>query len=217
MSNKGLKLEKENFTVEVKYSDEAVVKKLVKFTVTKGNEIVLSADEIISMLVNQVNSEVLSAAFVETDRVNVVEVMRQIQCILDKDYKKGDVININYSHPYPVEFAIIEEAFKIAQIYKDAKVTELTSEYLEDVRKRISPKAIDFTKKFYQSFNSVDIKNKKMEETKPAETITESEAAQAETVTVPREEVVKELGEEAVADIEKTAIPVEVVPDEEVA
>ena len=164
-TNKGAKLVKENYTIEIKYSDEAIEKKLLKFTVTNGNEIILNANEIISMIVGQVNSEVLSAAFVETNKVNVVEVGRQLQCKLDKDYKKGDLININYTHPYPVEFAIIEEAFKIAKISPDTKVTELTAEFLEDVKKRITPKMIDFTKKFYQGFKSVDIKNKRMEET----------------------------------------------------
>lgn len=164
MSDKGIKLEKENFTIEVKYSEKAIKDKLIKLTVTKGNEIVLSADEIISMLVGQVNSEVLSAAFVETDRVNVVEVMRQLQCVLEKDLKKGEVININYIHPYPIEFAIIEEGFKIAKISPGTKVTELTVELLEDVKKRITPNMVDFTKKFYQSFNSLDLNHKNMSE-----------------------------------------------------
>lgn len=158
MSEKGKKLDKGNFTVEVKYSDEAIEKKLIKFTVVEGKEIILTADEVISMLVNQVNSEVLSAAFVETDRVNVVEVGRQIQCVLDKDYQKGAVININYSHPYPVEFALIEEGWKLAQIKKDTKITELTSEYLEEVKKKIKPNMEAYIKKFYESFKSVNIK-----------------------------------------------------------
>lgn len=157
MSTKGVKLDKGNFTVEVKYSDEAVEKKLVRFTVVEGKEIVLSADELISMLVNQVNSEVLSAAFVETDRVNVVEVMRQLQCVLDKDYQKGQVININYSHPYPVEFALIEEAWKIAVINKDTKVTELTVDYIEEVRKKIQPKMAEYLKKFYKAFKTISL------------------------------------------------------------
>ncbi len=164
MSTQGMKLEKENFTIEVKYSEEAIAKKLIKFTVTKGNEIVLTADEIISMLVNQVNSEVLSAAFVEIDRVNVVEVGRQIKCVADRDIWKGETININYSHPYPIEFAIIEEAWKIAQINKDTKVTELTVEYLDEVKKKITPSMVDYTQKFYKSFNSLNL-NKNMEET----------------------------------------------------
>lgn len=164
MDNKGLKSERENFTVEVKYSDEAIAKKLIKFTVTKGNEVVVSADDLMSILVNQVNAETLSAAFVETNKINVVQVQRQLKCRVDRDLKKGDVVNINYIHPYPVEYALIEEAFKIAQISKDVKVTELTAEYLESVRKRITPKMVDFTKKFYSSFNSINIKNKKMSE-----------------------------------------------------
>jgi hypothetical protein len=42
-------------------------------------------------------------------------------------------------------------------------------------------------------------------------TITPEEAAQAETVVVPREEVVAELGEEAVAKIEAEAEEVKVI------
>ncbi len=153
--NKGVKLDKGTFTVEVKYSPEAVEKKLVKFTVNEGKEIVLTADELVSMLVNQVNSETLSAAFVETDRINVVEVSRQLQCVLDRDFKKGETININYSHPYPVEFALIEEGWKIANLKKDTKVTELTAEYLEKVKLSIKPHMVDYMKKFYKGFKTV--------------------------------------------------------------
>lgn len=160
MEDKGLKLDKGNYTIEVKYSPEAIEKKLVKFTVVEGKEIVLTADEIISMLVNQVNSEVLSAAFVETDRINVVEVSRQLQAVLDRDFKKGETIHINYSHPYPLEFAIIEEAWKIATLKKDTKVTELTAEYLADVKKKIKPKMVDYIKKFYKGMKTLNLDGK---------------------------------------------------------
>ncbi len=155
MEDKGVKLDKGNFTVEVKYSPEAVEKKLIKFTVVDGKEIVLSADELISMLVNQVNSEVLSASFVETDRINVVEVSRQLQVVTDRDFKKGEIININYSHPYPIEFALIEEGWKIAAIKKDTKVTELTADYLEKVKIAIKPNMVEYMKKFYKAFKTV--------------------------------------------------------------
>lgn len=157
INDKGVKLDKGSFTVEVKYSPEAIEKKLLKFTVVKGKEIVLSADELISMLVHQVNSEVLSASFVETDRINVVEVSRQLQCVLDRDFKKGETININYSHPYPIEFALIEEAWKIAVLKKDTKVTELTSEYIEAVKIKIKPKMVDYMKKFYKAIKTINV------------------------------------------------------------
>lgn len=185
MKNKGVKLDKGDFTVEVKYSPEAVKKKLIKFTVVHGDEIVLSADELISMLVNQVNSDVLSAAFVETDRVNVVEVGRQIQCRLDRDLKKGEIVNINYTHPYPIEFALIEEAWKIAQIKKDTKVTELTVEYIEQVKKKITPEMLEYMKKFYEGFKSINLK-KDMEEEKKE--VVETPAEEVETIAVPAEE-----------------------------
>ena len=148
-------LVKEKFKVQVKYSEEATEKRLMKFVTPSGDEFEISAEEMISMLVGQVNSDTLSAAFVEMDRINVVEVDRQIECVLDKDFKKGEKIRINYKHPYPVEFALIEEAWKIAAINKDTKVFELTKEYIEEVRKKIKPTQENFLKKFYRSFKNL--------------------------------------------------------------
>ncbi len=179
MKTKGVKLDKGNFTVEVKYSPQAVEKKLIRFTVVEGNEIVLTADELVSMLVNQVNSEVLSASFVESDRINVVEVGRQIQCRLDRAYSKGEVININYTHPYPIEFALIEEAWKIAKISKDTKVVELTSEYIEEVKKKIKPDMENYIRKFYEAFKSLNLKKNMSEETN--ETLVVEETPVVET------------------------------------
>jgi len=212
MSNKGVKLDKGTFTIEVKYSDEAIKKKLIKFTVKQGDEIVLTADELISMLVNQVNSEVLSASFVETDRINVVEVGRQLQCVVDKDLKKGEVININYAHPYPIEFALIEEAWKIAQIKKDTKVTELTAEYIEKIKSQIKPDMQNYIKKFYEGFKSINL-NKNMDEVKNEEVV----AVEPEIVehVVSEEDVVNNPGE-GLVEGEKIGL-VEEAPVEEVA
>jgi hypothetical protein len=157
MTNQGVIAKKENYNVEVKYSPEATDKKLVKFTLTKGDNIEISADELIGILTEQVNMETLAPAFVETDKVNVVEVGRQLQCVLDRDMKKGEKININYTHPLPIEFALIEEAYKIASIKKDVKVFELTKEYLESVQKKITPKMKDYIEKFYKSFKNIKV------------------------------------------------------------
>lgn len=53
-----------------------------------------------------------------------------------------------------------------------------------------------------------EIKNEEV-----VDTISESEALQAEEIAISREEVVAELGEEVVAKIEDEAISVEVVAD----
>jgi hypothetical protein len=89
------------------------------------------------------------------DRINVVEVARQLECELTEDMKAGQKIRLNYKHPYPVEFALIEEAMKIAKINMDVPMTTLTVEYLEGVRDRIKPIQENFMKKFYSSFKNL--------------------------------------------------------------
>lgn len=152
------KLVKKDYTVEIGYSDEAKEKKLLKFITAKsGDEIVISANELSSMLIGGVNSEVLEATFVESDRVNVVEVGRQMQCVLDKDMKRGQKINLNYTHPYPIEFALIEEAYKIAKIDMSVPRITLTREYINEVKSKFKPEMTDYINKFYKSFKNVKI------------------------------------------------------------
>lgn len=151
-------LKQKDYTVEIGYSDEAKEKKLMKFITNKnGDEFVISADEMASMIIGGVNSDTLEATFVDSDRINVVEVGRQIQCVLDKDMKKGQKININYTHPYPIEFALIEEAYKIAKIDESVPKIELTREYIDKVKAQLKPEQTNYINKFYKSFKNVKI------------------------------------------------------------
>lgn len=156
--NKPIKLEKDNYSIEIKYSDEAVEKKLIKFSTKSGDEIIFSADEMISMLVSQVNTETLEPTFVDMERINVVEVGRQLKCVLDRDFKKGEEININYTHPYPLEFALIEEMYKIAKVDEGIKVFELTNDFIKETKEKIKPEMEKYVKKFYESFKQLKVK-----------------------------------------------------------
>ena len=155
---KPIELKKENYTIQVGYSQEAIEKKLMKFITKSGDEFEISADEMSSILVGQVNSNTLEATFVESDRINVVEVGRQLQCVLDKDMKKGEKININYTHPYPLEFALIEEAYKIAVIDKKVPRFEITVDYINEVKAKLKPEMTEYINKFYKSFKNLKIK-----------------------------------------------------------
>lgn len=152
------KLKKDDYTVEIGYSDEAKKKKLMKFITKSGDTFEISAEEMASMLIGGVNSDTLEATFVESDRINVVEVGRQLQCVLDKDMKKGEKININYTHPYPIEFALIEEAYKIAKIDESVPRFEITRDYIEKVKAQLKPEMTDYINKFYKSFKNINIK-----------------------------------------------------------
>lgn len=152
---KAVELKKEKYTLQVNYSEDAIEKKLMKFITPSGDEFEISAEEMATILVGQVNSETLAATFVESEKVNVVEVTRQIKCLAERDIKKGEEIRLEYKHPYPVEFAIIEEGMKIAKINMDVKVFELTSEYLNAVRLKIKPEQKKFINKFYEFFKNL--------------------------------------------------------------
>lgn len=158
---KATELKKEGYTVQINYSLEAKKKKLMKFITSKnGDEFEISAQELSSMLIGGVNSETLEATFVESDRINVVEVGRQLQCELTEDMKKGQKININYTHPYPLEFALIEQVYNIAKINMDVPVFTLTKEYIDEAKKKLKSEQSEFIKKFYKSFKNVDLEKK---------------------------------------------------------
>jgi len=152
-------IKKENFTVQIGYSKEASKKKLLKFISKSGDEFEISAEELSSMLIGGVNSDTLEATFVESERINVVEVGRQLACVLDKDMKKGERINMNYTHPYPLEFAIIEQIYGIAKIKMDTPALTLTKEYIDKVKAKLKPEQEKFLNKFYKSFKNLDLNN----------------------------------------------------------
>jgi len=155
MANKPIELKKKDYTIQVGYSKEAKKNKMMKFISKSGDEFEISAEEMSSILVSQVNSNTLEATFVESDRINVVEVGRQLECVLEEDMKKGQKIRMNYTHPYPVEFALIEEAYKIAKIDESIPRITITKEYLDDVRAKIKPEMREYSESFYKSFKNI--------------------------------------------------------------
>lgn len=155
MSKKAVKMEKESYTLEVNYSPEAIEKKLMRFIPKNGQPFEISADEMSTILIGQVNSELVEATFVESDRVNVVDVTRQIRVRADRDIKKGEEIRLDYVHPYPLEFALIEEAMKIAKIRKDVPSHELTVDYINAVKAKITPEQHNYVKRIYKFFTGL--------------------------------------------------------------
>jgi len=156
----GKEIKKDNYTVQVGYSKESKKKKLVKFISKSGDEFEIPAEELAEMLIGGVNSDTLQATFVETDKVNVVEVGRQLKCVMEKDMKKGEEFRMNYTHPYPIEFAIIEQAWGIAKVNEDVPAITLTKEYIEKVKSQLKPEMTKYIESFYKSFKNVEIDKK---------------------------------------------------------
>jgi len=167
MEEMGVKTQREGYEIEIKYSPEAYKDKLMRFTTPSGDQFVISADEMINMLVEHVNLDVLAPTFVDTKRVNVVNVKRSLMVKAQVDIKAGTEFAVGYVHPYPVEFAILEEAYKIAKIIPEMGVTELTKEFIDDVKAKIQPNMKEFTKQFYKSFKNVETTEKNDETSEP--------------------------------------------------
>lgn len=154
-------IKRKDYTVQIGYSRKAIKNRLLKFISKSGDSFEISAEEMSDMLIGGVNSDTLAATFVQTDRINVVEVGRQLQCVLDKDMKKGEKININYTHPYPVDFAVIEQAYGIAKIQMDVPLKILTKKYINNIKAKIKPEQETFLQKFYSGFKNLNLNKKK--------------------------------------------------------
>ena len=155
LEKKPVEMKKEKFTLQVNYSQEAIEKKLMKFITPSGDEFEIGAEEMATILIGQVNSELIAATFVESDRVNVVEVTRQMRVRLDRDFKAGEEIRLDYTHPYPIEFALIEEAANLAKINMDVPALELTVDYINSVKEKITPKQRKFVDLIYKFFKDL--------------------------------------------------------------
>lgn len=156
----GVVTKKNGYQIEAKYSQNAIEKKLVRFT--KGKEsFEISAGELIELLATQVSQETLAPTFVDTTRVNVVKVKRQIAVRVNRDIKLGEEIRIDYEHAYPLEFAIIEEAWKLCLLNKEAGVTELTKEMIDKCKAQMEPGMKDYLKQFYKNTPSLNVDGKK--------------------------------------------------------
>lgn len=155
MSKEAVKMVKDGYELHVNYDEEAIEKKLMKFVPTSGEPFVISAEEMASILIGQVNSETVAATFVESDRVNVVDVMRQVRVVAERDIKRGETISLDYYHPYPLEFAVIEEAANLARIKMDVPMMELTVDYIKAAKEKTLPEQKRFVDLFYKFFKNL--------------------------------------------------------------
>ncbi len=148
-----VKTVKDNYTVELKYSNEAIEKKLIKFTVNEGTSFEISVDDIVELVAMGANKTKLQPMFVDTEQIDMVYVKRQLHGKASKAIAVGDDISLDYVHPYPLEFALLEEAYNIAAIDMEVPRVPLTMEYIKSIKEKIKPQTEDFLKASYRSFD----------------------------------------------------------------
>lgn len=155
-ANEAIKATKRDYSVELKYSDEAKEKKLIKFTALRRNrEFVISLDEITKLIMLHLNKEYIPMLEVKNECVDMIIVERSITGKCSRDYKEGELISFNYEQPMPVEMAIAEEAYNICKLGED--IVKVPAENLSKAQEELNARQkqyLEFTHKEYmKQFN----------------------------------------------------------------
>lgn len=116
----GFVAQKRDYSVEIKYSEEAREKKLIRFTAKRKNRsFEISLDEFINLVMIHLNKEYVPMLQTVQESVEMVEAIRTLNFKCTKDFKEGEEMSIQYIQPMPLEFAIAEEAYKMAKMQGD--------------------------------------------------------------------------------------------------
>lgn len=141
----GLVSKQSEFKIEIKYSDEAKEKQLIKFTPTKKS-FEISADDLLSIIRDNFSEKDLAVALSDTsiNKIFMVDVVRQFHFEALQDYKKGDKVTIKAFQPYPYILAAAEEAYNLCKISGEVEAIDVAK--YEDALKNLTKKNEDFVK-----------------------------------------------------------------------
>lgn len=142
---KGFVAHRPDYRVEIKYSNEAVKKNLVRFVLKDGKKsFEISVKEIIDIVVPNFKNDVIAPMLVDSKGINVMEVSRTIKFVPDQDIKAGTEVNLDYRHMYPIEFAIIEEAYNLCRINDKTQVVHLSEDDWKAAMDSVTKKQEEF-------------------------------------------------------------------------
>lgn len=118
--------ENDDYRLEVKYSKKAREKELLKIKIKKGDTVEFKAADLLKIITENIKKNELALALsegeLEMDAIAMVEVIRTVNFTMDRDVKKGEVINFNYPQPYPYFLALCEAMYKLAEIKGEIKM-----------------------------------------------------------------------------------------------
>lgn len=150
-AKKGFVAHRDKFKVEVKYSDKALKKDLIRFTVKKGNVIEISAGDIVDLIAPHFNVRMMSPLIVKNNIIRMVEVTRTLHGVLTRDWKAGENITFPYKHLVPFELAACEEAMNLGKVEgRPIRTFELSEEDWEKAKKSVNEGIKNFTSMQYK-------------------------------------------------------------------
>ena len=146
---KGQVSHKKDYSVVVRYSDNAIKNDLIKFIPKSKKPFVIQLGEMVDLLSKFVSQDVLAPTLMDNKVVNMIKVQRALVFTPNKDINAGETINIPFEHMMPIEYAIAEEAVGVAKI--SDKVVTINDKLLQQAKKRVDDRVKDFAKASYES------------------------------------------------------------------
>jgi len=138
-----------DYTVVVRYSDNAIKNNLIKFITKKGESFEVQLGDMVDLLSKFVSQEILAPTLMDNKVVNMIKVQRALQFIPNKDIKAGELVNIPFEHMMPVEYAIAEEALGVSVI--PDKIKTINHKALQQAQKRVQDGVKEFSRAAYES------------------------------------------------------------------
>jgi len=160
---KGQISHKPDYSVVVRYSDNAIKNDLIKFIPKKGDPFEVQLGEMIDLLSKFVSQDMLAPALMDNKVVNMIKVQRALTFIPNKDIAAGELIHIPFEHMMPVEYAIAEEALGVVKITD--KIKTVNDKQLQQAKKRVDDSVHEFARASYESMiRKYEEDKKKIEE-----------------------------------------------------
>ena len=144
----GLVAHKRDYSIEIKYSEEARKKKLIKFTAKRKNrEFVMSLEEFINMVMVHLNKEEAHMLNINRESITMVKVERSISGKASKAFVEGEDISFNYIDTVPIEMAVAMEALNLCRIQGEPE--KLPTSFIEEAKNSITEKQKEYFKMAY--------------------------------------------------------------------
>ena len=115
-------------SIQTNYSLVAKEKELIKFS-KDGVKFEIPADALLGLIANQYKKKDFAITLADTDmkEIPMVETIRQVSFEADKDYSKGERVDLRVGQITPYVLAAIEQAYNTCIIQGDLKMVPITT------------------------------------------------------------------------------------------
>lgn len=160
---KGEYFENDTLRIDVKFSEEAIEKELIKFTSKNGEPIIFSAGEMLDVIREQFRQKNLAASLTTADTtfIPTAEAAVPISFNANKDIKEGELVQFYAPMQIPLGIALVMEAHRLCTI-KGKEILKIPVEEFEEAKTTLAEESREFTEKFFKP--QIEALKKKREE-----------------------------------------------------